>query len=277
VGLIIIQTFLLTILLVFSAFPWGAVGHETVAYIAEQNLCPTVREKIKPLLARESLEEISIWADTYKRNHRNTGPWHYIDLPVRQNIRSKDIPRYYLLYGRHPTNNIISQINEEILVLKNSQTSFKEKQLALKYLVHFIGDVHMPFHTADDNDKGGNGKKVRFFAPTSRSNRGHVTNLHSLWDNLVEIKAAEDPVQLGDELNKKISSAEKEKWSAGSVEDWAIESHDAANKIFEGLPPGSSENVTILARNYYFKMRPIVDEQLEKAGVRLAKVLEDIF
>jgi hypothetical protein len=131
----------------------------------------------------------------------------------------------------------------------------------------------MPLHVGDDNDKGGNEKKVRYFAPTSHSNKGHVTNLHSLWDNLVEIKAAEDPATLGDELNRMISSTEKQKWSSGTIEDWAIESYSVAkNEIYSSLPSDIS-----LPKNYHSKMRPICDKQLEKAGVRLAKILEDIF
>jgi hypothetical protein len=67
-----------------AAFPWGKVGHETVAYIAEKNLNSSTIEKIKPLLSGESLEDISTWADDYKQNHKNTAPWHYINLLVRQ-------------------------------------------------------------------------------------------------------------------------------------------------------------------------------------------------
>jgi len=141
-----------------------------------------------------------------------------------------------------------------------------------------MGDIHMPLHVGDDNDAGGNDKRVRHFSPTSRSGRGHVTNLHSLWDNLVEVKAAEDPDQLGDELNKKISTVEKRRWDSGTVEDWAIESYRVSkNDIYPGLPEGPTATVIPLSRNYYSKMRPVCDKQLEKAGVRLAKVLEEIF
>jgi hypothetical protein len=261
-----------------NVFPWGKVGHEVVAFIADKNLSPAAREKIKPLLAGETFEEISIWADTYKQSHRNTGPWHYINLPVRQIVTINDIPQYYSLNGHHPTDNVISQIKINIRELKNQNSSMKEKQIALKFLVHFMGDVHMPLHVGDDNDAGGNDKRVRYFSPTSRSDHGHVTNLHSLWDNLIEVKAAEDPAQLGDELNKKISDLEKQKWSSGSVENWAIESYSVSkNIIYPDFLAGPTETVVPLPRNYYSKMRPICNGQLEKAGVRLAKVLEEIF
>jgi hypothetical protein len=260
------------------ALPWGSVGHKTVAYLALINLSTATLEKIRPLLAGESLEDISIWADTYKRSHRNTSPWHYIDLPVRQAVTVSNISRYYASSGHRPSDNVISQIKIDIKELKDPGASFKEKQLALKYLVHFMGDVHMPLHVGEDNDAGGNGKRVRFFAPTSSSNKGHITSLHSLWDNLIEVKAAEDPEQLGNELNAKITVTEKQKWDLGSVEDWAVESYTISRDvIYPGLKAGPVEAVVVLPRDYYSRMRPIVDEQIEKAGVRLARVLEEIF
>jgi hypothetical protein len=272
-----LKSIILTLSLALPVFPWGSVGHETVARIAQDNLNPATMAKIKPYLSGESLEDVSIWADTYKRSHRNTGPWHYINLPVRENVTVNNISQYYNT-GHHPTDNVVCQIKVDIKELKNPQASFKEKQLALKYLVHFIGDVHMPLHVGDDDDKGGNGKRVRYFSPTSQSKKGHVTNLHSLWDNLVAVKAAENPTELGDELNKKISSSEKQNWLSGSVENWAIESYLVSKKtIYPGFNHGSDSTVVNLQRNYYSKMRPICDEQLEKAGVRLAYVLEDIF
>jgi len=259
-------------------YPWGNVGHETVARIAEDNLSQVTLQRMKPLLAGESLEEISTWADQYKRSHRNTGPWHYINLPVRQNVSVQDLPRYYALNGHHPTDNVISQIEKDIRELKDSRTPLNRRQDDLKFLVHFMGDVHMPLHVGDDNDAGGNDKRVRYFSPASRSGRGHVTNLHSLWYNLVEVKAAEDPDQLGDDLNRKISTVEKQRWDSGTVEDWAIESYRVAkNAIYPALPEGATLTVIPLSRDYYSKMRPVCDEQLEKAGVRLAKILEEVF
>jgi hypothetical protein len=273
-----VKLFAIILLISSSTFPWGSVGHKTVAYIAEKNLSPATLEKIKPLLAGESLEDISIWADIYKQNHRNTGPWHYINLPVRQKVTANDIPRYYSSSGHHPTDNVVSQIKIDIKQLKDPGTSLKDKQTALKFLVHFVGDIHMPLHVGDDNDAGGNGKKVRYFSPTSSSNKGHVTNLHSLWDNLIEIKAAEYPEQFGNELNSKISASEKQKWDSGNIEDWAIESYSVSrDMIYGGFQAGPGETVVPLPRDYYSRMRPIVDEQIEKAGVRLAKILEEVF
>ena len=93
------------LLYALPVFPWGNVGHETVARIAEDNLSSATMAKIKPLLAGESLEDVSTWADTYKRSHRNTSPWHYINLPVRQNVTVSDISKYYGTTGHHQDDN----------------------------------------------------------------------------------------------------------------------------------------------------------------------------
>jgi hypothetical protein len=106
---------------------------------------------------------------------------------------------------------------------------------------------------------------------------GHVINLHSLWDNLVEIKAAEDPEKLGGELNNKISAAERQKWASGTIDSWVFESYMVAKtKIYPSVRP-DKETVTALPREYFDKMRPVAEEQLEKSGIRLAKVLEEVF
>ena len=259
----------------FSVLPWGNVGHETVAYIAEKNLSLATLEKLKPLLNGETLEEISTWADTYKRNHKNTGPWHYIDLPVRENILENDLPKYYSQKG-HDDANIVSQLENEVKTLKDESAPMKDRQVALKFLVHFVGDIHMPLHCSDDNDRGGNEKKVKYFSPKSMKGRGHTTNLHSLWDNLIEVKAAESYSEYGEELNHKIGQRNKLKWQSGTFEDWAFESYSIAKEvIYADMPAGPAEKS--LPKNYHHKMRKIADEQIEKAGVRLAYVLEGIF
>lgn len=268
--------FLLILIFSFSAFPWGRVGHETVAFIASQNLSPKTAAAINPLLVGQTLVQVSTWADEIKPHRRSTAPWHYINLPVCQPILVSDIPRYFANQGHTKDDNVICQIKIDISLLKSGRGSLQEREYALWFLVHFVGDLHMPLHIADDNDRGGNSKQVRFFSPTSRSNKGHVTNLHSLWDNLIEIKAAEDPAVLGNRLNTMLNPSQTKKWSTGSIEDWSLESYTLAKSaIYPDMNPGA--DFSILKRSYYSQMRPLVDEQLEKAGIRLAFLLNNIF
>jgi hypothetical protein len=265
------------ILLIFTnLYPWVKVGHQTIGCIAQMNLAPATLEKMKPLLEGGSLADISTWADDVKRDNRVTKTWHYINLPVREDITEKDLPRFF---GTDDStkDNIISQVKKDIAALKDSGGPLDERREALKFLVHFIEDAHQPLHCADDGDRRGNFKQVKFIPPDSRKGRGKSIDLHLLWNSLLEVKAREEPGELAKRINGKCNAAQKQKWAGGSIEDWVYESYTIAkSKIYPGFPPGPVSEYT-LPKNYYDEMRPIVEEQLEKAGIRLAMVLEDVF
>jgi hypothetical protein len=127
---------LLLLLLALPVFPYGSVGHETIAYIAEHNVSPATLAKIKPLLGGQSIEEVAVWADVYKRSHRNTGPWHYINIPVRENVSLADLPRFYSLTARQKDANIVRQIEIDIKVLKDRNSTFQDRQQALRFMIH---------------------------------------------------------------------------------------------------------------------------------------------
>lgn len=263
------------------AFAWGPVGHETVAYIAMDNLTPAAQKGVYALLSwgktqtyQENLASISNWADHVRQFGRpETAPWHFIDLPIRKDITKADEQTYC------PDNNCVLnalQIYEGIL---GDESKSKAKRLeALKFVVHFMGDLHQPLHCADDNDRGGNEKEVRFKTPGKRGN-GAKIKLHALWDHLIETKTVEDPRGLATELEKNITAEDKVSWDKGDEGDWAMESYQIAKtKIYAGTDQGPQDYTdNPLPSDYYSKMRPIVDKQLEKAGVRLAFVLNEIF
>jgi hypothetical protein len=267
----------ITLLFFAHAFPWVKTGHQAIGYIAQMNLSPATIEKLKPLLQEGSLADISTWADTIKKLNHSTKAWHYIGLPIRENISKKDLNRFYSNHGQSD-GNIVSQVNKDIAALQSKDGSLRNRQEALKFLVHFIEDAHQPLHCADDDDKRGNDKQVLFFSPDSRSDRGHLTDLHSLWNNMLDVKASkEDPQVLGERLNRQIKPEQKQKWASGSIEDWVFESYSIAkNKIYKDLPAGPMSEYP-LPNNYYDEMRPVADEQMEKAGVRLSFILNNIF
>lgn len=180
--------YLLLFLAIQPAFAWGPAGHETVAYIAMDNLTPAAKEMITSLLPPGiTLAAISNWADEIRNYRRETGPWHYIDLPIRKDITVKD-EQDYCPDGNCITNQL--KIDEAIL---GDPTKPKADRLeALKFVVHFMGDLHMPLHCADDGDRGGNDKLVRFRTPGSRGH-GSKIQLHALWDRLIEIHTEEVP------------------------------------------------------------------------------------
>ena len=256
---------------------WGPVGHEVVAYIAEDNLSPSAKNKIGQILGpNTSLADVANWADEIRRSHSNTAPWHFIDIPDRQAVTEVDESRFC------PNGNcVVDQISAEIALLKSPSQNPKKKLEALKFLIHFMGDLHQPLHCADDGDRGGNEKEVRYRTPGSRSVKGRKVKLHALWDHLIEVKTKEDPRELATKLEGQITSAEKKKWQTGATADWAWESYMIAKKDiyseFSAGPTQDPDGIQLPKDYYSTKMRGIVDVQLEKGGVRLANVLEGIF
>ena len=271
----------LTIGLIFltigAAQAWGPVGHEVVAYIAEDNLSPSAKTKIGQILGpNTSLADVANWADEIRRSRSKTASWHFIDIPDRQQVTEADEFRFC------PNGNcVVDQINGEIALLKNPSENSKKKLEALKFLIHFMGDLHQPLHCADDGDRGGNEKEVRYKTPGSRSARGRKIKLHAFWDHLIEVKTKEDPRELATKLEGQITSPEKKKWRSGSTADWAWESYMIAKKDiyseFSAGPTRDPDGIQLPKDYYTPKMRGIVNVQLEKGGVRLGKVLEDIF
>ena len=144
-------------------------------------------------------------------------------------------------------------------------------------MVHLMGDLHMPLHCADDSDKGGNDKLVRFKTP-GRRGRGSKIKLHALWDRLIEIHTDEDPRGLATDLEKEIKAMDRSVWTQDDEKAWAFESYQIAKTvIYKGMDPGPQDYTdNTLPGDYYEKMRPIVEQQLEKAGIRLAFVLNEI-
>jgi hypothetical protein len=270
------RTIILLLALSSALFAWRDIGHRAVARIALLNLDSATLAKIQPLLPEgKDLADLSTMADNAKAWKPESRTWHYIDLPVRKDITVKDMPLYYANDGKAGAD-IVSQMKKEINALKDPAVGKEMKKEALLFLVHFMGDLHMPMHCSNDDDRGGNDKKVGYFAPGAA--KAKVMNLHALWDQLVEPGDTDDPVQLGASLNGKITPAQKAAWVKGSIEDWAFETYGIAkNTVYKGLKPGPCAMPFALPAGYHSVMRPIVDTQLERAGVRLAFVLETVF
>jgi hypothetical protein len=240
-------------------YPWGRLGHETVALIAAERLSPRTRQEVGAILGPDrSLASVSMWADQVKRKWPISGPWHFIDLPIGRTVRVEDVDSYC-----SPKGCIVSKLPEFIGILESAQSTQAEKLEALKFVVHLVGDLHQPLHCSNDDDRGGNGKKLWF--------EGREMSLHALWDNCLEKYPRGNAVQLAAALDRDISADEAREWSTGSVESWAYESYlIARDKIYPGY---AARNGTNLGHGYIIYMRPVVDRQLEKAGVRLAWVL----
>jgi hypothetical protein len=261
---------LLTAALFFLLFPphalaWGYTGHRVIAEIAEQFLEPQTVRQVRDLLAIENvttLADVSTWADQIRVQRPETAPWHYVNIPVHP---APAEPSSYVATRDCPNDAcVVAKIEQFERVLADRQASERERLEALKYLVHFIGDMHQPLHASNNNDRGGNDVTVTFM--------GRQTNLHAVWDSgIVEPAVKGDERGYAMQLTRNITQAELSQWSQGNPVSWANEAHDVATSSVYG----ELQHAGALPDSYEAQALPIVNEQLERAGVRLAKVLND--
>ena len=168
----------------------------------------------------ESLADASIWADEHRRELPKTAPWHYVDVPL-------DEPRYHSVFaGDVPERGyVVDKIHDFRVVVNDAGQSVEDRRIALRFLVHFVEDLHMPMHVGDNNDKGGNRTQVRFF------DRG--TNLHSLWDSgMIEYVCDTEDFWLRD-LAALDTTEARAAAMKGTIEDWATESLLAARQAYQ--------------------------------------------
>lgn len=225
-------------------------------------MTPAALAAVRSLLGpRQSLADIANWADE-QREVRRSAQWHYVDVPI-------SAPRYDPRFCP-PDGCIVSKIEDLRRVLQDPRASRAKKQQALKFLVHFIQDVHQPLHVGDTGSRGGNTIQVRFF--------GLGTNLHQVWDFRIMEWHSRDEATWLRELNVLATSEMTAEWSKGTVEDWANESLALARLAYR--LPGTGTLIksgTKLGEEYCWFALPIVQRRLAQAGVRLAWTLNEIF
>ncbi len=246
---------LLLLALTPPAFPWGVEGHDLIARIADAQLTPAARARVLEILGPgKTMESVASWADQIRRSRPATGPWHYIDIPIDQ-------PHMDLARDCPKGDCVVAKIADMRAEVRNPATPPAERREALMFLIHFIEDMHQPLHCSDNQDQGGNSVHLRFFDRT--------TNLHSVWDSgLLDRMGTEE--QLFAQLSPD-SARHARKFSKGSVEDWAEQSHKAAQKIVYGKLPKATP--VVLNAAYEKTADRLVRRQIELAGARLAAVL----
>ena len=258
-----VLTISLLILLVSSfAFSWGPMGHRVIAKMAEERLTPAALAAIHDLLGSEtSLVDIAGWADEQKEDAESS-PWHFVNVPITES-------RYDNKYCQ-PEGCVVSKIKDFRNILEDPKSSKAEKRIALKFLVHLIADLHQPLHVGDTGSRGGNEIWVRYY--------GQDTDLHHVWDTLIMKHYSKyEGVWLW-EMTGKATLEKTLEWSRGTPEDWATESLQAARKAYS-LPGQETvmKSGSKLGDEYTSRAIPIIEEQLAKAGIRTAWMLNQIF
>ena len=253
---------LIVFLMPSAAWAWGWIGHRVAARMAEDRLTPATTKAIQALLGPGmNLARASTWADE-QQEVPESSRWHYVNVPIREMHYDA---RYCQSGGC-----IVSKIEEFKRTLLNPKAGRLRKQQALKFLVHFIADLHQPMHVGDNYDQGGNLLQVRFYDDGS--------NLHRVWDSqIIERHTKNESVWLWD-FDFLANPRMVVEWSKGTPEDWATETLQIAKEAYR--LPGTNKVMprgTRLGNEYYRFALPIIQKQLAKSGIRMAFILNGIF
>jgi hypothetical protein len=258
-----------------ESLAWGERGHRIVTEIAEQHLTMQARKKIREILRGERFSDAAVWADDIKHTPawKFTAPWHYIDSANKN--RSGDVVEAL-------------QVLEKFLKSDKSTGKYQGHNLtrneALKFFIHFVGDIHQPFHVGNGKDAGGNACIVKWKGQAL--NRTDAWNLHAIWDYAL---ISEFPYNATQEL-KRASMKNKIRIEISDYETWKKESAQLRPKLYPQLAgknwseydqpycknPKSSQ-IPDIGKAYVEKNLPIVKSQLLAAGLRLAGKLNEIF
>jgi len=260
----------LTLLIPSTLIGWGTEGHEIVGLLAQRRLTENAKTGIRSLIGDASLASIANWADEVRPERDETYNWHFVDIPASASSFS-DERDCFLPNSRHKGsatdhhNCVVDRIEIFEHVLSDSNALRDDRIEALKFLVHFIGDVHQPFHAIGEA-AGGNGIAVTEFGSTECGR--HPCNLHGVWDSGLIQHTGMGRDEYVAHLEKLI--ADEHLTAIGNPEDWANESHGDAQSAW--LPDG-----TQVDENYYRMEIKVVDKRLALAGLRLASVLNEAF
>jgi hypothetical protein len=235
---------------------WGKTGHRTVGEIATSVLSKKALKNIALILDGASLALVSNYGDDIKsdKKYRKYGSWHYVNLPL---------DGQYSLQTANSQGDIIQGIQVCVNTIRDVNASKEEKAFHLKLLVHFIGDLHQPMHIGREEDKGGNDVKLTWF--------GKSTNLHRVWDSNMIDDYGMSYSELAKE-SPRLSKRARKEIMKGTPLDWMKEGHKITATLYNDLPENGK-----LGYEYAYKYTGIMRSQLQKGGVRLAKMLNDIF
>src|SRR4029079_4669898 len=251
------------------AFAWGKTGHRVVAAIADTQLSGLARAQVEQILGRgESLDEAPNWPDEMRSApgpfwQKTATPWHYVTLNG-------------IIYDHTPPEgDALEALKHFSGILKSPNASREDKQTALRFIVHLVGDLHQPLHVGKCCDKGGNDVKVSWF--------GKATNLHAVWDSQLLDEEQLSFTELAAKLERHISPLEVVKWWDANPRDWITESAELRDTLYP--PPakprvGENDNdqplLPELSYSYVYKFTPLMEQRLSQGGVRLAAYLDAI-
>jgi len=262
-----------------QVFAWGEEGHAIVAEIAQRRLNDTARaavttilRNVSPTLAYASLASFASWPDDYRPSHPETSKWHFVDIPLHENAFD---PARDCKPDPAEGDCTIAELER---LKSDVHCKIGEEQFeALKFAVHFVGDLHQPLHTVLE-EAGGNNifVEVRMKGLVCTASCIPTTDFakfHEVWDSTLIQKTVFAWGSYVERLeNGWLKSAAAAGADAGTPIDWANETHKTAQTVWAAKPANN-----ILTDKYYEIASPILDRQLAVGGLRLARFLNEAF
>ena len=257
------------------AFAWGKTGHRVVAAVADTQLSGLARAHIREILnGGESLDEAATWPDDMRAApqpfwQKTATPWHYVTL---NGVTYDHAP---------PEGDALEALDRFSKTLKDPKASLADKQLALRFIVHLVGDLHQPLHNGKCCDKGGNDVKVTWF--------GKPTNLHAVWDSQLVEEEQLSFTELAAKLVRHLDDQKVIAWWDINPRDWSSESAQYRDTVYPTVadkPRAPADKkakqaagpaLPDLSYPYVYRFTPLMEQRLSQAGVRLAAYLNAIY
>jgi hypothetical protein len=242
---------------VSPSFGWGQTGHRITATIAEQNLSGLARANIELLLGTESLPQAVTWPDDMRSDtsefwQRTASPWHYVTVPTGVAYGPSLAPA---------EGDAVTALRQFSQTLRDPNAGLEQKQMALRFIIHIVGDLHQPLHAGRPGDRGGNNFRVTYF--------GQQTNLHSVWDSGMIDSRGLSYSEYAAWLERMTTAREIVEWSNVDPVVWISESTALRETIYP--------EDTRLSYAYAFQHGRDLDRRLAQAGIRIAAYLNQLY
>ncbi|QLC23476.1 S1/P1 nuclease [Parasphingopyxis sp. CP4] len=253
---------LLATIIVAAPMPaqaWGQLGHRIIGQLADERVSGRTRAEILLILGVEDLAEASTWPDEERSNpadfwQNDASPWHYVTVPPGNS---------YPDVGAPPQGDAASALTQFAATVRDRSAPAEDRALALRFIIHIVGDLHQPLHVGNGADRGGNDEQVTWFR--------EETNLHRVWDTDMIMDKNLSYTEYARWLGRAIAPQTEIGWWTADALVWIAESAAIRPTIY----PAAGE--TDLSYAYNYQNLPIAEQRLQQGGVRLAAYLEWLF
>lgn len=244
-----------------AVFAWGMTGHRVISEIAEQHLSKKAKRGIKALIGGQKIAYWSNWADFIKSSSDpallETGSWHFLNTAGNLSFDA-----FNEALQQSPDKNLYKAYARVKAQLADKNLPDEQRRQALYFVVHLLGDAHQPMHVSRAEDLDGNKIDVTFF--------GRPSNIHRVWDSDLVDNEKYSFTEYAAVLDYDRSFYKQ--YTQSTFEEWLYESHVLANRIYDDVAKQNK-----LSYDYIFRYKDPMEQCLLKAGLRLAKELNEIF